>query len=297
MNNSNNNIVLNAKHIDIVEFLRKYGIVPTRETCRFALFHAPYRIDRHPSMVVNKEKNRWSDLAQNIGGDIIDLVKLVCKVDFSSALNILLGDVSPHIIPKFVKSQAACISNDIQVNRLSNRKLISYLSSRMIDLDVARKYCVEVYYMHNGRKYFAVGFRNIIGGYETRNEYFKRCIGAKAISLIRQDYTNNICLIFEGFIDFLSYVTMTKAIVGDMLLTADMDVIVLNTVAMVRQAIPYLKQYTTVKCYLDNDDAGRTAYAEIASQIGNAIDCSTEYADYKDVNEWLCGRQNKIGHQ
>jgi DNA primase len=66
---------------------------------------------------------------------------------------------------------------------------------------------------------------------------------------------------------------------------------------MVRQAIPYLKQYTTVKCYLDNDDAGRTAYAEIASQIGNAIDCSTEYADYKDVNEWLCGRQNKIGHQ
>jgi hypothetical protein len=45
--------------------------------------------------------------------------------------------------------------------------LLRYLSERNIDLCIARKECVELHFSHNGKNYFAIGFKNKSGGYAT----------------------------------------------------------------------------------------------------------------------------------
>src|SRR3712207_6934931 len=51
------------KRIDIIGFLERTGIRPVRNYQTYALYHAPYREDRHPSFKVSRKKNRWYDLA------------------------------------------------------------------------------------------------------------------------------------------------------------------------------------------------------------------------------------------
>jgi hypothetical protein len=47
------------------------------------------------------------------------------------------------------------------------------LHKRRIPVDIATKFCKEVDYELYGKNCCAIGFRNIAGGYELRNEKFK----------------------------------------------------------------------------------------------------------------------------
>ena len=61
------------------------------------------------------------------------------------------------------------------------------------------------------------------------------------------------------------------------------DAIILNSVVNVNKAVPYLKGYTTINCYLDNDNAGQTALAELTAIYGSTvIDRSTLYSEFND---------------
>jgi hypothetical protein len=47
------------------------------------------------------------------------------------------------------------------------------------------------------------------GGYEVRNSFFKGCIAPKDITHIRQQgEPREKCLVFEGFMDYLSFLTL-----------------------------------------------------------------------------------------
>lgn len=84
---------------------------------------------------------------------------------------------------------------------------------------------------------------------------------------------------FEGFIDYLS--ALTLGIIGA-------DAIILNSVSNVNRAIPHLRDYNTIHCYLDNDVAGKTALAQLTERFGTkVIDRSTLYLGYNDLNEYL----------
>lgn len=92
---------------------------------------------------------------------------------------------------------------------------------------------------------------------------------------------------FEGFIDYLSALTLD--------IISGVDAIILNSVVNVNKAVPYLKGYTAINCYLDNDNAGQTAFAELTAIYGSTvIDRSTLYSEFKDLNEYLT---NKIFNQ
>ena len=55
----------------------------------------------------------------------------------------------------------------------------------------------------------AIGFPNVAGGYEVRNSFFKGCIAPKDITHIRQQgEQREKCLVFEGFMDYLSFLTL-----------------------------------------------------------------------------------------
>ena len=57
------------------------------------------------------------------------------------------------------------------------------------------------------------------------------------------------------------------------------------------KAVPYLKGYTAINCYLDNDNAGKTALAELTAIYGSTmIDRSTLYSEFNDLNDFLINR-------
>lgn len=66
---------------------------------------------------------------------------------------------------------------------------------------------------------------------------------------------------FEGFIDYFSALTLG--------IISGADAIILNSVVNVNKAVPYLKNYTVINCYLDNDNAGQSALAELTGVYQN----------------------------
>ena len=67
------------------------------------------------------------------------------------------------------------------------------------------------------------------------------------------------------------------------------DYIVLNSVSNIHKVTEKLSHYENIQCYLDNDDAGRKAYQQLAKELGNSVsNGSTLYDSVKDFNEYLC---------
>ena len=122
---------------------------------------------------------------------------------------------------------------------LRHHALFSYLHSRMIDSDIGRMFCKEVHYELRQRRYFALAFGNISGGYEVRNPYYKGCIKNKDISLILQsrgETQNRVCL-FEGFMDFLSYLTLKQTDDSVICINAPCDHLIMNSISNLKKDI------------------------------------------------------------
>lgn len=95
-----------------------------------------------------------------------------------------------------------------------------------------------------------------------------------------RDGPSTECAVFEGFIDYLSALTLGIINVA--------DAIILNSVCNVNKAIPIIKDYTVINFYLDNDNAGISTLVELTKQFGSAvIDRSALYSGYNDLNEYL----------
>jgi hypothetical protein len=165
-------------------------------------------------------------------------------------------------------------------------------TERHIDYSIAQKYCKEVHYSLRGKRYYAIAFMNIADGMEARNKLNKRCIGKKSISAIYpMGAHQKQCCVFEGFFDMLSYATIEIWMPDSgICIGQPCDYYVLNGVGEVKQLIPFLKEYDTIHCYLDNDDAGRTATKTIVKAYPDAaVDESHKYKGYNDLNDCLSG--------
>lgn len=134
-----------------------------------------------------------------------------------------------------------------------------------------------------------MAFENVNNGWELRNRYFKGCRGRKDISYLpwARDGPSTECVVFEGFIDYLSALALD--------IISGADAIILNSVVNVSKAMPYLKGYSAINCYLDNDNAGQTALAELTAIYGSTvIDRSTLYSEFNDLNEYLTNQSSTI---
>ncbi len=166
------------------------------------------------------------------------------------------------------------------VFKLENQYLLSYLRTRMIDITVAKQYTREIHYTVKEKKFFAVGFQNDLGGFEIRSKYFKGSSSPKGITTIKRDYhTLNI---FEGFFDFLSFLTWLNAA------ETHGTSIILNSVANIQKIYRILPNYININLYLDNDPAGLEAVKKIQNVQPDAINQSKIiYPGHKDFNEFL----------
>lgn len=97
---------------------------------------------------------------------------------------------------------------------------------------------------------------------------------------IRGEANNAPHCIFEGFMDFLSYLTMKGKEIAPCL--------VQNSVSNLSRAIAYLREngIDSVRAFFDNDQAGRDTLLSLQSAGINVEDMSRHYSRYKDLNEY-----------
>lgn len=274
----------------IEDYMENQGFKPVKRmnSRNELLYLSPYRSETKPSFCVNTVKNVWYDYGTGEGGDIFELVKKLWNVDFHKAKEILREKTYKQIFYRPVETYHERVSpfTDISVLPLDSQYYFDYCTKRCIDLDVARVECKLIHYRMNGYMNTAIGFENDNGGWELRNPVSKVCT-CKAISTrVKREGNKTVC-VFEGFFDYLSFLTMMSAEVRH-----KCDYVILNSVALTSKAIPFLKHYQNVRCYLDNDLSGQNAF-EIIKKNVNAISCSEKMLPHNDVNEYLCAM--KVG--
>ena len=166
--------------------------------------------------------------------------------------------------------------------------LQEYLTKvRCINLENAKPFLKCISYEVKGRRYQAIGFVNSSGGYELRdNQSFKGTVAPKDITPIFTDRAEPVC-IFEGFMDFLSFLSMKEKIINHCL--------VMNSVSNLARTVRYLndRHLPHIRVFLDNDDAGRKTVQEFVRAGFKVEDMSRYYKDFKDLNEFHVSRMRE----
>lgn len=282
-----------AKNIAIEEYLQSCGITPVKGQGNNLWYLSPLRAESEPSFKVNQLRNEWYDFGSGIGGDIIKLVMELHRTDNVAHALKVIEDKVPHFKPlsfSFRPQEHFEGFEDISVKPLANAALLQFLNERQIPASLAQQYCQEVYYKHNGKPYFAIAFRNELGGYELRNKYFKGCFAPKAITTIDNNQTS--CCVFEGATDFLSYLVLTLRHNPEPSALQARDYFILNSVSNTSKVLDRLEKYEHIYCYLDNDEAGKRTANEVRQRYGIKVcDQSSQYRAYKDLNDYLCGKK------
>ena len=278
------------KKIKLQEFLATIDCKPVKQYGVNLMYLSPLRTEKHASFKVNTELNLWYDFGISRGGNIIDLAELLYN---SSDVSYLIRQIERNApsgvsvsLPKAKPNTPQNSFENIQVLSITHPALIKYLGERCIDIEIARTVCKELHFDTRGKHYFGIGFPNIAGGYEIRNPFFKGGITPKDISLFHNEESKQSCFVFEGFIDFLSFMMLRRKENSGL---KRQDYLVLNSVSNVKKALEPLSHYENIQCFLDNDEAGRNAYLQLSKELGKPVtDASTLYNGYKDLNEYLC---------
>ena len=288
-------MIKEIKSIPLASFLSRLGHKPTARKGTRLWYKSPLRQEHTPSFKVETALNCWYDFGLGRGGNIIDLAAEMYQSTDLRYLMRCIADSCPVPSVQTVASSypqrhsAPSMEERFEVVPLEHRALVAYLQERGIPAHIAKAKCKEAHYCVNGKFYFAVAFENVSGGCELRNRYFKGCRGRKDISYLpwARDGPSTECAVFEGFIDYLSALTLG--------IISGADAIILNSVVNVNKAVPSLRNYTVINCYLDNDNAGQTALAELTAIYGSiVIDRSTLYAEFNDLNDFLVNQSSTI---
>ena len=280
-----------AKQIPLELVLQKMNYTPSKTNGFDVWYLSPFRDEKTPSFKVNTKINRWYDHGLQNGGNVIDFISIKFNYTISEVLS-FLNNYSDESIFSFQK-QKSIISNtnetisEVKITKVIEMQhfaLMQYLENRNINFYDNEPNLKEVHYELKGKNYFAIGFQNKSLGYELRSKYTKICIGKKDITLIKNN--SNLLLIFEGFMDYLSFKNSSLKI------SDNIDFLILNSVAMINKCDDILSKYEKIELYFDNDNAGKNHAKTTLLKWKNAIDKSYLYSNFKDINDWLI--ENKV---
>ena len=294
-------VIPHCNRISIRDFLARRGIQPKYECNGYGMYLSPLREERTPSFKVDYVRNLWYDFGLGEGGTLLTLVMRLERCDSREAIRRLqngekrdagsaslspgiykrpaVGGPSPVMRPATVP--ALRVLSDAP---LRHPALVGYLASRGIVPSVAAAFCREVRYEVNGCAFFAVGFRNDAGGWELRSARFKGGSSPKHITTI--DNRSDTVIAFEGFMDFLAYLSLKYPE------RLRIDATVLNSVVNLPKAVPFLSRHPVIHTFFDNDEAGRKVTADLIRLCprNEVIDQSSFYSGRKDVNDYLTAR-------
>ena len=170
--------------------------------------------------------------------------------------------------------------------------------------NILQGYCEEVLYhvvSMPDRKFFAIGFKNNSGGYILRSGTAKLCTSSDMTTLgpdgkLTEQISGNKVLVFEGFMDFLSWMTNSGKS------TPEHDCCILNSVANIGKALPWITAHSHIAAFMDNDQAGRSTLQKIIDNVPETAgdvcvyDMAKLYEGYNDLNEKLSDELQKEQH-
>ncbi|PZX94928.1 DNA primase [Flavobacterium aquariorum] len=275
--------VQEAKKIDITSYLFSLGHQPVQIRNVDYWYRSPLRKENEPSFKVNQKLNLWFDHGLGKGGNLIDFGILYHGCSVSEFLQKLNGNFSlqqPTLLPP---NKSVATANKIRILGefpITSPSLLKYLEHRKISVEIAEQFCREVRYKLDNKTYFGIGFKNNSEGYEIRNPYFKASSSPKDITTINNG--SEEAVVFEGFIDFLSFKTTTKNHPEK-----GLDFVVLNSVSFFERARPFMENHKHIRLYLDTDMAGINCTQRALSMSPKYKDESPLYKSHKDFNEWI----------
>jgi len=274
-----------AKAVDIVQYLSGMGHSPQRETAVVCKYSSPIRSESDPSFYVNKETNSWMDHGNKEHGDVIDLVQKMEDCGFQEALDRLLDAERPRgtYIPRDKYDPPAAIEVLGTNPKITNPTIVNYLENeRKIPIEIANRYCDEVLFQFPSKKYvsyYGAGMLNDAGGWSLRSVWFKGSTSPAAISTVKQAEDSNSIGLWEGMVDWLSYVVLH----GE----PSYKCIVLNSLVYIPFLLEELKQCDVVHWWGDNDVAADEKTELMLAEHITLMDHRGEYSGYGDLNEYL----------
>jgi DNA primase len=269
-----------ARDFSVIKTLEKLGHFPKRTTEKEAWFLSPFRSETQASFKVSRTKNRWYDHGEGVGGNVIDLVAKILKCSIEEALDYLNNGITDFSFQQQqVFNEKETQIDIVKVQDITHSALIQYANSRGISLLVLKTYCKEVWYRCKNTQFFAIGLRNNKNGWELRNKIFKNSSSPKSYSYIQNN--NKQLIILEGMFDLLSLAVLNSSILEVS------DVVVLNSIAFVKDIEKMIPKYESVHLYLDNDTSGKKATHYLIQTYNHVIDQSSIYKNNKDLNDLL----------
>ena len=273
--------------VSIRSVLESFNQFPAKQNSKTAFYFAIDREEKKPSLCVDFAKNKAFDFGTGKSYDVVSIVQQMNQCSVSEALEYLKKFDIPVNSLKIQRRESDKNYEILEVKEIEHPALILYLKSRKVFEQ--RHLVKEIHYQMNGKNCFGIGFYNNSGGVEIRNKYLKICLGKKEVTFIKNldNLKNEIC-IFEGYFDFLTYLTLPNA------QNSSSDFLILNSTAMFFKVEFELKAYHKIVLFLDNDTNGKNLTEKITGKYENVEDCSVLYRDFGDLNEWFIDNQKRI---
>ena len=276
--------------IKLEEVLVSLGHHPTKQNEKEAWYLNPFSTETQASFKLNKRNNIWYLHSEGIGGNNIDFMKKYLNASIKEVLAWAeQQNFSSFQSQKDYHSKSSSLNYHItEIKELQNENLKIYLQQRGLSPTVY-SLVKEVHFAIGEKKLYAIGFENFSGGWELRNSFYKGSLQKKDISIVNlnnenQNETGKRIVVFEGFMDALSFVEMKPFFIGDLL--------VMNSISLLNRTKEHLKIYSEIHLFLDNDKAGETCKNEILKSFPEAKNHSEIYALHKDLNEYFVFKNN-----
>lgn len=256
------------------------------------------------SIAIEPKENVFFDHREGIGGDLIKACQFFENKSFTDAIKHLsnfdikyinnVNNVNNINNINDVNQQSKYIITHV-FNDIKNTSLIKYIESRgltLLDMPNTK----EVHWNFNDKKYFAIGIKNIKGGWILRNAMFKGILGSNAAAFMTINNFPKSVRIFEGYFDFASFyhINKEKSFIAVILnTTSNLTTKLIDSVVSMNKNIDKSEGIFT---YFDNDIAGDKATKKIADLI-KISDERNLYTNYKDLNEWLISHTNSYSRK
>lgn len=304
-----------TKQVPLMAIMAKLGKQPIVEAAGGNFYYlSPFREEKTPSFVVCEPKNVWSDFGEApdpgqkvYGGDVLKLIMRLTGLALPEARLALASWAAdlPGIAEMMAELEARPLAaarrgetvssgqltfTDVRTEPLSWNVLINYLTERAINWTLVQQsernkaQLQQIFYQVGGKPrskpYFGLAWKTE-GGWEVRSKGFQGTIGQKGVTWLPGQKTKEV-VVFEGFMDYLSALTIYKRT------SFESTVLVLNSVALLGTVLPQLREYDVVHWMGDNDAAGERALHVLRQALPGRVKAHNEdYRGFKDVNDWL----------
>ncbi len=268
-----------------------------------------YTTREHRSLKISNGKWMW--WSHGFGGrSALDFLIKVRDIPFREAVTIII-EPREYKTPSFYVPKATKTDKKLQLpeRNLTDNRVISYLRSRGIDTELI-KACIN-----NGMLYEDIFHECVFVGFDEKDkpryastratngksDDKREASGSDKRYSFRIMHPSDTLHVFEGAIDLLSYMTITKMIDGKWtretmvslggVAASKCNNDTLKVPIALQSAIENMKDLKRIVLHLDRDDAGRTAAKEIMNALQDRFEVLDQPPKYgKDMNDYLIMR-------